>query len=158
MRPKAVREDADQTPRTRCYREGVLTDEDFPLEEVSEHLAEESSLVWVDLCAPDQEALQLVMSEASSRHTAIKLDIPSAVARIIADGVLVRQALLNILMNALESTSASDSPGGPISVGMHSDEGAGIVEVVITYFGPKDERVGASERALALARAIAEVH
>ena len=41
---------------------------------------------------------------------------------------------------------------------MHSDDGAGIVEVVITYFGPKDERVGASEPALALARAIAEVH
>ena len=40
-------------PRTRCYREGVLTDEDFPLDEVSEHLAEASAVVWIDLCAPD---------------------------------------------------------------------------------------------------------
>ncbi|MDX6229228.1 MAG: hypothetical protein QOI76_2618, partial [Frankiales bacterium] len=25
-------------PRTRCYRNGVLTDENFPVEDVSEHL------------------------------------------------------------------------------------------------------------------------
>ena len=61
--------DTERMPRTRCYREGVLTDENFALEDVSEHLAEESSLVWVDLCAPDQKDLQLVADELGL-HTA----------------------------------------------------------------------------------------
>jgi magnesium transporter len=59
-------------PRTRCYREGVLTDEDFPLDEVSEHLEEESSLVWVDLRAPDPEDLQLVADELGLHRLAVE--------------------------------------------------------------------------------------
>ena len=118
----------------------------------------EPVFVSMDAVALVNEAVQLVMSEVSARHTVIELKIPTSVPRIVADGVLVRQALLNILMNALESTSASRRPAGPITIAMHSDDGAGIVEVVITHFAPPDEPVGASERALALARAIAEVH
>ena len=49
--------------RTRCYRGGVLTDEDFPLDDVSEHLADKTAVVWVDLCAPDLRDLQLVADE-----------------------------------------------------------------------------------------------
>jgi magnesium transporter len=59
-------------PRTRCYRRGVLTDEDFPLEEVSEHLAEASGVVWVDLCAPDREDLQLVADELGLHRLAVE--------------------------------------------------------------------------------------
>jgi magnesium transporter len=59
-------------PRTRCYREGVLTDENFALEGVSEHLAEENSLVWVDLCAPDQKDLQLVADELGLHTLAVE--------------------------------------------------------------------------------------
>ena len=59
-------------PRTRCYREGVLTDENFALEAVSEHLAEETSLVWVDLCAPDQKDLQLVADELGLHTLAVE--------------------------------------------------------------------------------------
>jgi magnesium transporter len=58
--------------RTRCYREGVLTDEDFPLDEVSEHLAEESAVVWVDLCAPDLDELQLVAEELGLHQLAVE--------------------------------------------------------------------------------------
>ena len=118
----------------------------------------EPVFVYVDAAALVQEALHLVTSEVSARHTVIELEIPSALPRIIADGVLVRQALLNILMNALESTSASHSPAGPITIAMCSDDAAGVVELIIKHYGPQDEAVGTSERALALARAIAEVH
>ena len=59
-------------PRTRCYRDGVLTDEDFPVDQVSEHLAEESSVVWVDLCAPDVEDLQLVADELGLHRLAVE--------------------------------------------------------------------------------------
>jgi magnesium transporter len=58
--------------RTRCYREGVLTDEDFPLEDVSEHLEEASAVVWVDLCAPDLHDLQLVADELGLHHLAVE--------------------------------------------------------------------------------------
>jgi magnesium transporter len=59
-------------PRTRCYRNGVLTDEDFPLDDVSEHLAEPSSIVWIDLCAPDLKDLQLVADELGLHELAVE--------------------------------------------------------------------------------------
>lgn len=59
-------------PRTRCYRGGVLIDEDFPIDQVSEHLEDPSSLVWVDLCAPDLEDLQLVADELGLHRLAVE--------------------------------------------------------------------------------------
>ena len=38
--------------RTRLWRDGRLEVEDFPLEEISDHLQEEGALVWLDLCDP----------------------------------------------------------------------------------------------------------
>ncbi|MCW2753908.1 MAG: Mg2 transporter protein CorA family protein [Marmoricola sp.] len=49
-----------------------MTDEDFPVDQVSEHLAEESALVWVDLCAPDLEDLQLVADELGLHRLAVE--------------------------------------------------------------------------------------
>ncbi|WP_151084101.1 magnesium transporter CorA family protein [Nocardioides cynanchi] len=59
-------------PRTRCYCNGILTDEDFPLNDVSEHLAEPSSIVWIDLCAPDLHDLQLVADELGLHELAVE--------------------------------------------------------------------------------------
>ena len=59
-------------PRTRCYRNGVLTDEDFPLSDVSEHLNEGSAIVWVDLCAPDGTDLQIVADELGLHALAVE--------------------------------------------------------------------------------------
>jgi magnesium transporter len=59
-------------PRTRCYRNGVLTDEDFPLDDVSEHLAQASSIVWIDLCAPHLKDLQLVADELGLHELAVE--------------------------------------------------------------------------------------
>lgn len=41
--------------RTRLYRNGVLELEDFPLEDISEHLADPAAVVWADLAHPDTE-------------------------------------------------------------------------------------------------------
>ena len=59
-------------PRTRCYRGGVLTDEDFPVSQVAEHLADESAVVWVDLCAPDLKDLQAVADELGLHRLAVE--------------------------------------------------------------------------------------
>jgi magnesium transporter len=64
--------DTGPVPRTRCYRNGVLTDEDFQLEDVSEHLDEASSIVWIDLCAPDVTDLQLVADELGLHRLAVE--------------------------------------------------------------------------------------
>jgi magnesium transporter len=61
-----------QMARTRCYRKGVLTDEDFSLQDVSEHLAHDSAVVWVDLCSPDLAHLQLVADELGLHTLAVE--------------------------------------------------------------------------------------
>ncbi len=58
--------------RTRCYRSGVLTDEGFPVSELSEHLEHESALVWVDLCGPDRSELALVAEELGLHSLAVE--------------------------------------------------------------------------------------
>jgi magnesium transporter len=49
--------------RTRLYRRGTLVGEDFPVEQISEYLAEPDTVVWVDLCAPDDAIVALVADE-----------------------------------------------------------------------------------------------
>ncbi len=58
--------------RTRCYRDGVLADEGFTLDLISKHLDEESSIVWVDLCAPDTVDLQVVADELGLHSLAVE--------------------------------------------------------------------------------------
>ena len=43
--------------RTRLWRNGMLVEENFPLADLSDHLAQEGCLVWADLCAPDKALL-----------------------------------------------------------------------------------------------------
>lgn len=49
--------------RTRLWRDGRLEAENFPIEEVSEHLQDESALVWLDLCQPDHDLLRKLADE-----------------------------------------------------------------------------------------------
>lgn len=71
-------------PRTRVWRKGVLEAEDFPVEQVSDHLDQEDTLVWVDLCVPDRDDLhgiadelgldELAVEDALERHERPKVD------------------------------------------------------------------------------------
>src|SRR3954451_16745113 len=58
--------------RTRCYQSGVLSDEDFPLEDISEHLDEPTAVVWVDLLAPQKDELQLIADELGLHVLAVE--------------------------------------------------------------------------------------
>ncbi len=69
MRPLG---DTGPVPLTRCYRSGALTDEGFPLEDLSEHLAHHDALVWVDLCAPDLHQLEVVAGELGLHTLAVE--------------------------------------------------------------------------------------
>jgi magnesium transporter len=70
--------------RTRVYRAGVLEAEGFPVDAVSEHLADPDTVVWVDLSSPTEAELldladelglhELAVEDALSEHQRPKLD------------------------------------------------------------------------------------
>jgi magnesium transporter len=70
--------------QTRMYRKGVLEDEAFPLAQVSEHLDEPDTVLWVDLCGPNKHDLhqlarelglhELAVEDAMGPHQRPKLD------------------------------------------------------------------------------------
>jgi magnesium transporter len=63
---------ADMTARTRVYRNGVLEAEDFPVEQVSDYLEDPSTVVWVDVCAPDQDDISAIAEELQLHRLAVE--------------------------------------------------------------------------------------
>ena len=51
--------------RTRLYRHAVLVHEDFPPEDVSEHVADPDAVVWLDYCQPSEQTLATIEEELS---------------------------------------------------------------------------------------------
>jgi magnesium transporter len=70
--------------RTRLYRQGKLVLEDFPVQDISEHLEDEGACVWLDYCDPTEAELVTIAEEfqlhplavenAISAHQRPKLD------------------------------------------------------------------------------------
>lgn len=58
--------------RTRLWSEGRLQAEDFPLEDVSEHLRQNGALVWVDLLNPGSVVLDELADELSLDPRAVE--------------------------------------------------------------------------------------
>ncbi len=69
---------------TRVWRGGKLEKENFPASELSDYLDESGTIVWLDLCSPGAEGLQIISEEfgldplavedALSQHERAKLD------------------------------------------------------------------------------------
>ena len=74
----------DLKARTRVWRDGKMEAENFPAARISDYLAEPDTVVWLDLCSPDDEGLRVISEEfgldplavedAVSRHERPKLD------------------------------------------------------------------------------------
>ncbi|MEJ7797499.1 MAG: magnesium transporter CorA family protein [Solirubrobacteraceae bacterium] len=58
--------------RTRLYRGGALELEDFPVEEISEHIADPDVCVWLDYCEPTREDLATIAEELSLHELAVE--------------------------------------------------------------------------------------
>jgi len=58
--------------RTRLYRHGILEIEDFPPEDISEHLEDPEAFVWLDYCRPSHEDLATIEEELSLHSLAIE--------------------------------------------------------------------------------------
>jgi magnesium transporter len=57
---------------TRLYRGGELVLEDFPVEDISTHLREQSACVWLDYCAPTQADLATIVEEFDLHPLAVE--------------------------------------------------------------------------------------
>jgi magnesium transporter len=57
---------------TRVYRKGILEAEDFPVADVSEHLEEADTIVWIDFCGPTVEQLHEVAAELGLHELAVE--------------------------------------------------------------------------------------
>ncbi len=57
---------------TRLYRDGHLVAEGFPVEQVSDHLAEPGCIVWLDLEDPDRDDLGIVTEELGLHPLAVE--------------------------------------------------------------------------------------
>jgi len=62
----------DLVARTRLYRAGRLEKDDFPVEDLSEFLAEPDTVLWVDLCEPDAADLEVVAQELGLHALAVE--------------------------------------------------------------------------------------
>jgi magnesium transporter len=58
--------------RTRCYRDGSLVAEGFPIADVSEYLADPANTVWFDLCRPDSADLESIREELGLHQLAVE--------------------------------------------------------------------------------------
>jgi magnesium transporter len=69
---------------TRLYRDGMLEAKDFPAAQISDYLQQPDTVVWLDLCEPDQADLEVISQEfglhplaiedATQQHERPKLD------------------------------------------------------------------------------------
>ncbi len=58
--------------RTRAYANGILEEEDFKVTQVSEHLARDGVIVWVDFCGPSADDLHELAEELGLHELAIE--------------------------------------------------------------------------------------
>jgi magnesium transporter len=57
---------------TRLYRQGMLEAKDFPAAQISDFLEQPDTVVWLDLCEPDQEDLAVVSQEFGLHPLAVE--------------------------------------------------------------------------------------
>src|SRR4029450_1925025 len=57
---------------TRLDRRGVLEAKDFPAAQISDYLQEPDTVVWLDLCEPDQRDLEIVSEEFGLHPLAVE--------------------------------------------------------------------------------------
>jgi magnesium transporter len=94
---------------TRRWEDGKVVEQDFPLDEVSEALTREGSLVWVDLCQPDHSDLLTLARE-------LDLD-PHAVEDAVSSGERpkatrhAKHTFLTVYATALEAEDDVDTIG-----------------------------------------------
>jgi magnesium transporter len=63
---------SDARARTRLYRDGACVLEDFPVADISVHLEDPGSVVWLDLCRPTPADFDMVNTEFGLHELAVE--------------------------------------------------------------------------------------
>jgi magnesium transporter len=58
--------------RTRLYRDGTCLLRDFPVADISEHLSDPGSVVWLDLCRPTAGDFDMINEEFGLHELAVE--------------------------------------------------------------------------------------
>ncbi|WIX87142.1 magnesium transporter CorA family protein [Amycolatopsis sp. DG1A-15b] len=58
--------------RTRLYRDGDLEAEDFPVADISDHLADPTAVVWLDMAAPTEDDFATIGEELGLHRLAVE--------------------------------------------------------------------------------------
>ena len=58
--------------RTRLYRDGKLVAENFPVQDISDHVAQPGACVWLDYCAPSAAELATIAEEFELHPLAVE--------------------------------------------------------------------------------------
>ena len=104
---------------TSCrWEHGKVVDEGFPLEDVSELLGREDSLLWVDLCEPDHAGLRALAQELGLDPHAVE-DAVTAGERPKATRH-ARHTFLTVYATRLERGGAPKTPKGVAPSGRES--------------------------------------
>ena len=124
--------------RTRLYRHAVLVREDFPPEDISEHLADPDAFVWLDYCRPSEQNLAtieeelslhtLAVEDAVTEHERPKLDRYDSHLYISAYAVTLDRA-----SGALSTTELGAFVTAQALVTIRKDEGYDIESVVARW-------------------------
>src|SRR5262245_59383882 len=110
----------------------------------------------VDIAGIVREVVALVESDALARRVPLVVDAHSGVPTVTGDATLIRQALLNVVLDALEATSRSPTPTAAVHIAIRPDGDA--AQVSITHTATLEDASGTSSWSLALAKSIAAAH
>ena len=110
----------------------------------------------VDLVPIVRDVVLLVGSDVLARHATVELNVAPSVPPVFGDATLVRQALLNIVLDALEGASLSPQPQRTVSLTVRPVDDD--VEVSVTHFGLRNEAAVVDDWGLAPARSVVEAH
>jgi signal transduction histidine kinase len=103
-----------------------------------------------------RDVVTLVESDAMARHTSLDLVVSSPVGPVFGDPALMRQALLNMLLDALEATSLNPRRDKPVTLTVRNVDDT--VEIAVTHFGLRREASEVGDWGLALVRSVVAAH
>jgi two-component system sensor histidine kinase HydH len=89
-------------------------------------------LQTVDLAQVVRYVCDLLGPEAAARGIELAVEIPATLPPLTADPAQLKQALINLVINAIQAVER----GGRITVGVRHDTGADVVAVDVTDNGP----------------------
>ena len=110
----------------------------------------------VDVVPIARAVVALVGSDVLARHASLDLVVTPPVGKVYADATLMRQALLNMVLDALEATSLSPRQDKPIQITVRQEDD--VVEIAVSHFGLRSEAAAVDGWGLALARSVVVAH